>query len=274
LPITGGEFPDAVDPSSQEELKKMMEREDLVELDYSALSEKQKAFSKTQLDACLAGLADKINSLTVERENIAPNLKALDRLSDVEKRIESTNAEFEEAKQEARKAVDAFKNIKDKRFSLFMKAFDHISKHIDIIYKDLTSGNGSAYLTLDNLEEPYLHDVTYNPMPPNKPFGDIENLSGGEKSVAALALLFAIHSFKPSPFFVLDEIDAALDPSNVQRVANYIKRKSEVDNTQFITISLKDKCYSLADALVGVYVERAEESSRTLTLDLMDYPIG
>lgn len=109
-------------------------------------------------------------------------------------------------------------------------------------------------------------------MPPNKPFGAIENLSGGEKSVAALALLFAINSYKPSPFYVLDEVDAALDPTNVNRVANYMKNKAEKENVQFITISLKDKCFEKAGALVGVYIESEQDSSRTLTLDLTKYP--
>lgn len=122
-------------------------------------------------------------------------------------------------------------------------------------------------------------------MPPNKLFGSIENLSGGEKSVAALALLFAINrfalakvafsyllSYKPSPFYVLDEVDAALDPTNVNRIANYMKNKAEKENVQFITISLKDKCFEKAGALVGVYIESEQDSSRTLTLDLTKYP--
>jgi structural maintenance of chromosome 1 len=60
-------------------------------------------------------------------------------------------------------------------------------------------------------------------MPPGKRFRDIETLSGGEKTVAALALLFAIHSYHPAPFFVLDEVDAALDNINVDKISNYIR---------------------------------------------------
>jgi structural maintenance of chromosome 1 len=65
-------------------------------------------------------------------------------------------------------------------------------------------------------------------MPPSKRFREMEQLSGGEKTVAALALLFAIHSFRPSPFFVLDEVDAALDSKNVGKVAAYIREKSRL----------------------------------------------
>lgn len=66
-------------------------------------------------------------------------------------------------------------------------------------------------------------------MPPTKRFRDMEALSGGEKTVAALALLFAIQSFRPSPFFVLDEVDAALDAGNVARVANYLRQMTRPD---------------------------------------------
>jgi len=142
-----------------------------------------------------------------------------------------------------------------------MKAFDHISKQIDIIYKDLTAGTGTAYLTLNNLEEPYLHGVTYNPLPPNKPFGDIENLSGGEKSVAALALLFALHSYKPAPFFILDEIDAALDPTNVNRVASYIKNHSA--QIQFILISLKVCAMKKQMDWCGVCINATQDHTRS-----------
>jgi len=152
-----------------------------------------------------------------------------------------------------------------------MRAYEHIQKQIDVIYKELTSGAGAAYLTVDSLEEPYLYGVSYNPMPPNKPFGAVENLSGGEKRVAALALLFAIQSYKPAPFFVLDEIDAALDPQNVKRVATYIRKRSK--DMQFILISLKDRLYENADALIGICINVMEDSSVVHTLDLTRFNV-
>ena len=96
--------------------------------------------------------------------------------------------------------------------------------------------------------------VKYNVMPPGKPFVEMEQLSGGEKTMAALALLFAIHryaveqcvetiltrvnSFHPAPFFVLDEVDAALDQNNVEKLARYVRNQAEKE-VQFLIISLK-----------------------------------
>ena len=103
----------------------------------------------------------------------------------------------------------------------------NISEQIEPIYADLTKSaefpaGGHAYLSADP-EEPYLAGVNYHTMPPAKRFRDMEHLSGGEKTMAALALLFAIHSYQPSPFFVLDEVDAALDNANVAKLVTYVR---------------------------------------------------
>lgn len=128
---------------------------------------------------------------------------------------------------------------------------------------------GTAYLTLENTEEPYLDGISYHAMPPMKRFGDMEKLSGGEKSVAALALLFAIHSFQPSPFFVLDEVDAALDNDNVAKVARYLRHHSTPEsNTQFVVISLKSSLFEKSHSLVGVCRDQVANSSKILTLDV------
>lgn len=84
--------------------------------------------------------------------------------------------------------------------------------------------------------------IKYEVMPLGKSYRAMQQLSGGEKSVAALALLFAIHSFRPSPFFVLDEVDAALDNVNVGKVSDYIRhrsRDSDDSHVQCLVISLK-----------------------------------
>ena len=104
-------------------------------------------------------------------------------------------------------------------------------------------------------------------MPPLKRFRDMEHLSGGEKTMAALALLFAVHSYQPSPFFVLDEVDAALDNANVAKIANYI-REHAAPGMQFIVISLKTGLFQGSEALVGIYRDQGANSSKALTLDV------
>ena len=110
-------------------------------------------------------------------------------------------------------------------------------------------------LFTENDSEPYDGGIKYTAQPPSKRFRDMDQLSGGEKTVAALALLFAIYEYRPSPFFVMDEIDAALDNVNVNKVSSYLRNKVDTPHTNFqlIVISLKDTFYGKADGLIGIY---------------------
>ncbi|GMK58711.1 hypothetical protein CspeluHIS016_0601530 [Cutaneotrichosporon spelunceum] len=216
-----------------------------------------------------------IAKMKADLERVVPNMKAVDRLKDVQNELDQAEDEADEARKASKEARDRFLGLKKKRCELFNKAYQHMSGCIDRIYKDLTKqangqGGGMAFLSLENSEEPYLAGVKYNTMPPGKRFVEIEQLSGGEKTMAALALLFSIHSFHPAPFFVLDEVDAALDPTNVSKLARYVRQQAE-KSVQFLIISLKSTLYEHADGLVGVYREQVENSSRTLTLSLREY---
>ncbi|CAG8636781.1 7886_t:CDS:10, partial [Ambispora leptoticha] len=218
-----------------------------------------------------ASLAEK----NAEIERMAPNLKAIERLDVVEQRLQDTEKEFDSARRQAKTAKEKFNIIKQKRYQRFNDAYSHISERIDQIYKDLTKSRnfplgGTAYLSLEDTEEPYLDGVKYHAMPPMKRFRDMEQLSGGEKTMAALALLFAIHSYQPSPFFVLDEVDAALDNTNVGKIANYIREHAS-DTFQFVVISLKSTLYEKAQALVGIYRDQEINSSKTITLEVDKY---
>jgi structural maintenance of chromosome 1 len=140
----------------------------------------------------------------------------------VTQKLKDTGADFDKAKDESRKATAEFQKIKNERSKRFMRAFNHIDESLKTIYRDMTKSSkhplgGNAYLSLDDTEEPYKGGMKFNAMPPMKRFRDMEQLSGGEKTVAALALLFAIHSYHPAPFFVMDEVDAALDNSKLRR---------------------------------------------------------
>lgn len=180
-----------------------------------------------------------------------PNLKAMQKLDMVSERVASTNVEFENARKKTKKAKGAFEKVKYARTEKFNRCYNHITEKIDGIYKSLAQNEAAqAYLSTENPEEPYLGGLDYNCVAPGKRFQPMSNLSGGEKTIAALALLFAIHSYQPSPFFVLDEIDAALDNTNIGKVARYIKESAT--NLQTIVISLKEEFYSHADCLIGI----------------------
>lgn len=284
-------------------------------LDYSSLSKQHRTSSPSD-PAVERKFLDKIEAVQEEMDKLAPNLRALEKLEGTENRLRATMDAFEKTKSDLRKAKEEFAAIKSKRLERFTAAFKHISATIDPIYKELTRSEmvptgGSAFLNLecsgaaaDN--EPFTEGIRFHAMPPMKRFLDMDQLSGGERTVAALALLFAIHSFRPAPFFILDEIDAALDSANVHRVAQFIKARAAgqlitsahavtslvssqaasgsplalssplaqhaLAPVQFLVISLKSSLYSHAGALVGVYRDPEECTSKVLTLRLTDYP--
>ncbi|KAK4338765.1 hypothetical protein RND71_043252 [Anisodus tanguticus] len=184
--------------------------------DFSTLSRTyQQNMKPAEREKREVDFTQKIAGLISEIERTTPNLKALDQYKDLVEKEEDVTKEFEVAKNEEKKVTDEYNKVKGARYELFMKAFNHI-------YGNTHPLGGTTYLNLDNEDEPFLHGIKYTAMPPTKHFRDMEQLSGGEKTVAALALLFSIHSFRPSPFFILDEVDTALDNLNVAKVAGFI----------------------------------------------------
>lgn len=246
--------------------------EDLV-FDWSALGDRVKRLKKGDLapERLAVELEAKAAELLVEAERVAPNLKAAAHLDELEAKLDALQIELDEAQTAAKAAQEHLQQIKKQRLERYQTCFEHVSQQIDSVYRSLNGGQGAAYLTQASMDEPYLAGTLYSPQPPNKPFSDLAQLSGGEKSLAALALLFALATWRPAPFFILDEIDAALDPSNVLRLARFIRAKAEEEGVQFVVISLKERLYETADALVGVHVEPSKDASALLTLDLRNF---
>merc|ERR1712152_87677 len=111
--------------------------------------------------------------------------------------------------------------------------------------------------------ESFSEGIVFSVRPPKKSWKNISNLSGGEKTLSSLALVFALHHYKPTPLYVMDEIDAALDFKNVSIVANYIHQRTK--NAQFVIISLRNNMFELANRLVGIY--KTNNASKSITID-------
>ena len=117
---------------------------------------------------------------------------------------------------------------------------------------------------MENPDCPFDGGIKYTTMPPSKRFRDMHQLSGGEKTLAALALCFAVHHFQNPPFVILDEVDAPLDCFNVRSIRRYISRATHI---QAIVISLKDEFFCQSNALWGIYKDQAQDQSGTVSLD-------
>ncbi len=134
----------------------------------------------------------------------------------------------------------------------FIETFNEVGKRFDATFKELFGG-GKGTLELTEDEDVLEAGIKIIAQPPGKKLQNMMQLSGGEKALTAISLLFAILDLKPSPFCLLDEIEAALDDSNVSRFANYLKKLTE--NTQFIVITHRRGTMSAADALYGITMQ-------------------
>ncbi|KAK0886283.1 Structural maintenance of chromosomes protein 4 [Friedmanniomyces endolithicus] len=160
-------------------------------------------------------------------------------------------------------------NLRRLRLEGFMEGFSIISMRLKEMYQMITMG-GNAELELVDSLDPFSEGILFSVMPPKKSWKNIGNLSGGEKTLSSLALVFALHHYRPTPLYVMDEIDAALDFRNVSIVAAYIKERTK--NAQFIVISLRNNMFELASRLVGVYkVNHMREQTKSVTIENRDY---
>ncbi|EDW81202.1 uncharacterized protein Dwil_GK11152 [Drosophila willistoni] len=253
VPLLRGSLDDAVRQSDADNTNTSLAMDNIIEVDYRSLP---RELTKLKDDSAFKKMNEQVQKdlqakLDILERIQTPNMKAMQKLNAVTEKVQSTNEQFENARRKAKKAKSAFERVKNERSSRFVQCCQHISDAIDGIYKKLARNEAAqAYVGPDNPEEPYLDGITYNCVAPGKRFQPMSNLSGGEKTIAALALLFSTHSYQPAPFFVLDEIDAALDNTNIGKVASYIR--DHATNLQTIVISLKEEFYGHADALVGI----------------------
>lgn len=198
----------------------------------------------------LAQLEQTIESMTRKLERLRPNLKVLEEYRVKERACAVQQAELDDIEARRTAIRTRFEEGRRRRLDEFMEGFRTISAHLKQMYQLITLG-GNAELELVDSLDPFSEGVLFSVMPPRKSWKNIGNLSGGEKTLSSLALVFALHVYRPTPIYIMDEIDAALDFRNVSIVAHYIKERTR--DAQFIVISLRNNMFELADRLIGIY---------------------
>lgn len=189
-------------------------------------------------------LQKKLGNVGFFDENSKENYK---KVNDEFEFLDRQKVDLEESKKDIEKMI---KKLEDEMKDEFIKNFNIIDEKFQRIFKELFMG-GNAKLSLDSND---LLDagIDISACPPGKSTKNISLLSGGEKSLTAVALLFAIFETNPAPFSLLDEIDAAMDESNIKRYIDYLKSLS--NNTQFIMITHRQTTMQLAEKIHGVTI--------------------
>ncbi|XP_062833579.1 structural maintenance of chromosomes protein 4 isoform X3 [Anolis carolinensis] len=195
-------------------------------------------------------ITNQIALLEAQCHEMKPNLGAIAEYNKKEELYLKRVAELDEITNERDRFREAYEELRKNRLNEFMTGFNVITNKLKENYQMLTLG-GDAELELVDSLDPFSEGIAFSVRPPKKSWKKIFNLSGGEKTLSSLALVFALHHYKPTPLYFMDEIDAALDFKNVSIVAFYIYEQTK--NAQFIIISLRNNMFEIADRLIGIY---------------------
>ncbi len=178
------------------------------------------------------------------------NMRALEVYDEAERQYKEFLDKKEKLGNEKDDVLAMMKEIEGKKKELFIKTFEVVNNNFKSFFNMLTTKGAEANLVLENEENPFEAGVRINVKISGSKFLDIRGLSGGEKTLTALAFIFAIQEHEPASFYILDEVDASLDKHNSEKLAKLIKKYSE--KAQYIMISHNDNVVSEADILYGV----------------------
>jgi chromosome segregation protein len=212
----------------------------------ASLASSELARERDALQSELAEIREKIDSLG------PVNLVAIEQFQELETRFDFLSRQRKDLLESIASTGQAIQRIDTTSRQRFQEAFREIDRHFDATFKQLFGG-GRAGLSLIDQADPLESGIDISAQPPGKRLQNVLLLSGGEKALTAISLMFAIFRYKPSPFCLLDEVDAPLDDANLGRFLTMLS--SLVDSTQFIIITHNRKTMEMADQMYGVTME-------------------
>jgi len=212
----------------------------------------------------------KIKKLNYSRKKLEPvNMRSFDDFQEEDKRLQETVGSRKLLTEERKVILDLISQLEIEKLNTFMRAFNRINFSFNSIFNELANGN--AKLILENTEDIFEGGVSMEAHPDGKTLKTLESMSGGEKALTALAFIFAIQQSEPQPFYILDEIDAALDVKNVDKVGNLLAKMasgmSEFGKAQFIVISHRDTLMAKAETIYGTTNVKGITQMMQLRLD-------
>ena len=216
------------------------------------------------LDSTPEDLKTKKRKVLKKQNSMGPvNMRAIDEYKEKKEEFDEYKEQVSEVRQEKLEIEDLIDEIDQKRRERFMETLNHINEDFSRIFTELfDGGEGELVLEEDNIDK----GLKIRAAPPGKDPHIIQALSGGEKTMTAIAFVFAILEYEESPFYIMDEIDAALDKQNSKRLSNLLKDYSE--GNQFIVISHNDITVRHAERAYGVTMKDGVTKMRSIELDV------
>jgi len=262
--------------SIKERLEDILRMQNDMERNLAALYSTKEALTEQiiKLDNEIAGLginrdedvpssesiASRIAALMRAMEKLEPvNMRAIDEYNEVENRQKDLKSRRDILFHEREELLIRIKKYEELKKEAFMDTFNGVNEQFKRVFAELSDGTGSLFL--ENPDEPFSGGMTIKAQPSEKTLQRLEAMSGGEKSLTALSLLFAIQQYRPAPFYAFDEIDMFLDGMNAERVAKHIMKSAA--NAQFIVVSLRKPMIEAAKRTIGVAMQENNVSSVT-----------
>ena len=191
----------------------------------------------------------KIQRLSKRMDDLgAVNMNAIAQYDEVSTREKELKDKIDTLIKERQGIIDRMNGYEQLKKDAFMTTYNNINSNFKELYHTLSGGEGT--LILENESNPFVGGLDIEAKPGDKPKVKLKGLSGGEKSVAACALVFAIQKYMPAPFYALDEVDSALDPINIDKLANMINEQSKM--VQFVVVTHRKPMIEVSDRSIGV----------------------
>ena len=217
----------------------------LKELEEAGINYKELEKTEISLDE----ITSKINSLQKKMDALGDvNMRALTEYDEVMERQNQYKEKvmtLENEKNEIKSRMNGYQNLKKETF---LEAYHAINNNFKEVFAQISEGTGSLYL--ENESDPFSGGLTFVANIRDKKNQKLAGMSGGEKSLTALAFVFAIQKYLPSPFYAFDEVDMHLDGPNVERLSTIITNQSKT--AQFVVVSLRKPMLDNADRMIGV----------------------
>ena len=218
------------------------------------------------VDLSIDEITSKIQRLERRMEELGDvNMRALAAYEEVLARQEELKLQIETLSKERKEILDRMNGYEQLKKETFMKTYNNINENFKEVFHQLSEGEGE--LKLENPDDPLSGGLTIEAQPRDKKLQRLESMSGGEKSLTALAFVFAIQRYMPAPFYAFDEVDASLDTMNVERIAQMVQNQSK--DTQFIVVSHRKPMIESANRTIGV-TQKEKGITRVTGIKLRD----
>ena len=233
-----------------EEINKTLIKNAEIETKLSSLREEFTNFQGVEIqEISFKELESRIREIEMELEEIGSvNLRAIESYELINKEFEKTKERLETLKNERQSIFDFMERVEKRKRETFMTTFNVVKNNFEQIYKELTGGRGT--LILDNPRAISESGLLINASPKGKKLINMDTMSSGEKVLTSSAFLLAIQRYKPSHFYIVDEMDASLDRENSLRLAEILRNST----AQFILISHNDEVIKKAESVIGVSI--------------------